>query len=115
MDTTNLVDSSDYEVQVRRFVDRRDDAQVTPAEVIQVEEVQADPAERDLVDLVEDLPADPAKQVQADQNKTLVGEIWFAGVSIQTSTLVNSPVAIVVVCVACSNFSTFILQTSPWY
>ncbi|KZV50843.1 hypothetical protein F511_20997 [Dorcoceras hygrometricum] len=45
----------------------------------------------------------------------LVGEIWFAGVSIQTSTLVNSPVAIVVVCVACSNFSAFILQTSPWY
>ncbi|KZV54832.1 hypothetical protein F511_38264 [Dorcoceras hygrometricum] len=26
----------------------------------------------------------------------LVGEIWFAGVSVQTSTLVNSPVAIVV-------------------
>ncbi|KZV16860.1 pleiotropic drug resistance protein 7 [Dorcoceras hygrometricum] len=42
----------------------------------------------------------------------LVGEIRFAGVSIQTSTLVNSPVAIVVVCVACSNFSAFILQTS---
>ncbi|KZV39573.1 hypothetical protein F511_02036 [Dorcoceras hygrometricum] len=43
----------------------------------------------------------------------LVGEIWFAGVSVQTSTLVNSPVAIVVVCEACF-LSAFIFQISPW-